>query len=107
MFYINIMESKLCKCGNERARNHRYCKPCKAKYMREWRPNHTLSVKQRKMMNARSYLHVYVKRGKVNKTPCEVCGKNEVEGHHQDYNKPLEVRWLCKFHHLRLHGKYA
>ncbi len=43
--------------------------------------------------------------------PCEICGitgKNEkgrslVEAHHDDYNKPLEVRWLCFEHHREWH----
>jgi hypothetical protein len=35
--------------------------------------------------------------------PCEVCGKQPAEAHHGDYNKPLEVRWLCKTHHAMLH----
>jgi hypothetical protein len=34
--------------------------------------------------------------------PCEVCGATKVEKHHPDYSKPLEVRWLCREHHLAL-----
>jgi len=43
--------------------------------------------------------------------PCEKCGffgqakdgRCLVHGHHDDYNKPLEVRWLCKNHHHEWH----
>jgi hypothetical protein len=35
---------------------------------------------------------------------CEVCGEKKVEGHHDDYRKPLQVRWLCCAHHAREHS---
>jgi len=44
-----------------------------------------------------------IKSGKLLKQPCEVCGKTKVEAHHDDYSKPLDVRWLCKFHHTEHH----
>jgi len=45
-----------------------------------------------------------VMRGKLKKEPCEICGSKEVEAHHDDYRKPLDVRWLCMIHHKGLHG---
>jgi hypothetical protein len=34
--------------------------------------------------------------------PCEMCGEKG-QRHHEDYSKPLEVRFLCAFHHKQLH----
>lgn len=58
-------------------------------------------------MNCRAYTHVYIKRGKLIPQPCEVCGNPEVQSHHDDYSKPLQVRWLCRVHHLELDGRFV
>ena len=42
--------------------------------------------------------------GKITKQPCEVCGSIRVQGHHDDYLKPFDIRWLCTTHHA-LHHK--
>lgn len=52
---------------------------------------------------ATTAVHNAVRDGRLFKQPCEVCGAIEVEGHHDDYDKPLEVRWLCDKHHKQLH----
>jgi ribosomal protein S27AE len=44
-----------------------------------------------------------IKSGKLIKQPCEKCGNTKVEAHHDDYSRPLEVRWLCKIHHMEHH----
>jgi len=44
--------------------------------------------------------------GRLEAQPCEVCGETKnVHAHHDDYSKPLEVRWLCPKHHRALHLK--
>jgi hypothetical protein len=66
-----------------------------------------------------------IKRGDLTRQSCEVCGAapqwhgygnspshgfQRVIAHHDDYSKPLDVRWLCRTHHFRFHlanGDYA
>jgi hypothetical protein len=43
--------------------------------------------------------------GKLVRGPCEVCNSARVHGHHDDYDKPLEVRWLCAEHHKAWHDE--
>jgi len=43
-----------------------------------------------------------VRDGKIQRQPCEVCGK-KAQGHHHDYSKPFDVRWLCTTHHREVH----
>lgn len=41
--------------------------------------------------------------GELPRQPCEVCGDPKTDGHHDDYSKPLEIRWLCRSHHRQHH----
>jgi ribosomal protein S27AE len=45
--------------------------------------------------------------GRLIRQPCEVCGEKKVEAHHDDYDKPLDVRWLCPAHHAETHREVA
>jgi hypothetical protein len=52
-------------------------------------------------------LHSALKRGLLQRQPCEVCGDVQTDGHHPDYDKPLAVIWLCRRHHKQAHRKRA
>lgn len=55
---------------------------------------------------AHEILNRAVRRGEVSRQPCEVCGATAtVDGHHEDYSRPLEVTWLCRTHHKRRHRR--
>lgn len=40
-------------------------------------------------------------RGELVPQPCEVCGAQMTHAHHDDYARPLDVRWLCPTHHAQ------
>jgi len=55
---------------------------------------------------ARSKLRYAVWSGKIIKPQsCQECGaQGSVHGHHDDYEKPLDVRWLCTWCHAAVHA---
>ena len=39
---------------------------------------------------------------------CSLCKSTKrINGHHKDYNKPLEVEWMCQKCHVRFHNGLA
>lgn len=58
-----------------------------------------------KRRKARSELNHYLRDNHIERKPCEICGE-KAEAHHDDYGKPLEVRWLCFKHHREWHKNH-
>lgn len=52
---------------------------------------------------AQKALNRAIRRGELARKPCEVCGNVRVDAHHDDYSHPLNVRWLCRRHHVQHH----
>ena len=80
-----------------------WCEECDALY--EWRKirYHTEDEFNLKA-KVRALTRAYINAGKLARKPCEVCGDcKDVEAHHDDYDKPMDIRWLCNFHHHEHH----
>lgn len=60
------------------------------------------SPEQKLRIKARDEVRKARLRGDLVPGPCERQGdgcQGKVQAHHDDYAKPLEVRWLCRKHH--------
>lgn len=107
-----------------------YCKPCHNKHVKEWQRKNKEKVnaydatyrqtapgkqarnkakaksnaKYPKKARAREMVYLAKSRGDLIPEPCETCGVTiGVHAHHDDYSKPLEVRWFCGTHHREHH----
>lgn len=54
---------------------------------------------------ARQLVNFEIQMGRLERQPCEVCQEPDAEAHHDDYSKPLDIRWLCFKHHREHHGQ--
>lgn len=71
-----------------------------AEYRKNYRRMHA------KEHSARDKAKYAIRAGKLVAEPCESCGAEEnVDAHHDDYSKPLDVRWLCRSCHTLLHAQ--
>ena len=44
-----------------------------------------------------------LRNGLIEPAPCAVCGSENSVAHHEDYDKPLDVVWLCSACHKARH----
>ena len=67
-------------------------------YLKEYRKKYPKKYKAHQIIN------YAIKSKKLFKEPCIICGSIKAEAHHDDYDKPLNVRWLCSEHHHKWHS---
>jgi hypothetical protein len=70
-------------------------------YVKEYRDKHPKKYKAHCLVNN------HKRAGNISEMPCEVCKDIKVVAHHDDYDKPLNVRWLCYAHHSQWHAKHG
>jgi hypothetical protein len=100
-------------CGRSNCENtdnflsNGWCKSCAAAYQRERLKYHDLAPRSEEQTirhRVRALTRSYIKAGKLIKGACEVCRTNDdIEAHHDDYAKPMDIRWLCRKHHREHH----
>jgi len=66
-------------------------------YTRKYRADNPEKYKAHTLVNNA------VRDGKLTRLPCERCSNPDSHAHHEDYNKPLEVIWLCAACHKQHH----
>jgi hypothetical protein len=52
---------------------------------------------------ARRKTRTALESGVLVRLSCEVCGNSATDAHHEDYSRPLDVKWLCRRHHRERH----
>ena len=67
------------------------------KYVKEYRKKYPAKYKAHRVVSNA------VRDKKLFRMPCEICGSESAHAHHDDYLKPLNVRWLCPVHHYEWH----
>ena len=88
------------------ARDAEYCQTPAGKETQR-KANATRRAKSPEKAAARTAVSNAIAAGRLVRQPCLVCGETErVEAHHDSYheNRRLDVRWLCRPHHLEHHA---
>ena len=63
-------------------------------------------LKYPERVKARTQVYGALRNGTLIKLPCKVCDSPRSHAHHQDYNKPLDVEWLCAKCHGMEHRRF-
>lgn len=84
---------------------------------KKWYEEHKVMVYERtleyrnefpKKYAAHNAVHCAKIKGDLVPQPCEICGKeSRTHAHHDDYDKKLDVRWLCSRHHRLWHSEHG
>lgn len=78
-------------------------RPGKREKLAEHQRRYRMDDKLRERHKARWIANRAKAAGILIPQPCEVCGAIRTDAHHDDYTKPLTVRWLCRQCHANHH----
>ena len=87
---IRAYDAQRARRPNRRKKVQQYMRNGRARYPERYR--------------ARTAVGNAIRDGRLQRQPCEECGA-PAQAHHEDYGRPLDVRWLCFRHHRKVHGQ--
>jgi hypothetical protein len=79
------------------AKNPERIKSYRAGYWRKW------WEANKEKARAHHKVFLAIKNGTLLQEPCVVCGNEKSNAHHENYDAPLSVIWLCEIHHKERH----
>ena len=102
------------KSAFAKRKHHFCCRECYSKYRAEIMPPEEQNAygtgyyyaERLRRKKAREILNHYLRDNHIDRKPCEICGAEKAEAHHDDYDKTLEVRWLCFKCHREWHKNH-
>lgn len=97
-----VMTARHNRSAQQREAKQRYKKTAKGRAAEE-RYRAGLLRRDPQKPRARNAVACALRDGRLVRKPCEVCGR-VAEAHHEDYLRPLDVKWLCKRHHRAVHA---
>ena len=112
-----IMEFRQFKSGKNKGYYHSYCKNCEKPLKKLWlkkngrrgdRTAQAIRYKKKypnKVSAHQKLIRALEAKKLIRPLNCSICGtKGMIMGHHKDYDKPLEIVWVCWKCHEMLHS---
>lgn len=88
-----------------REKNREKCREYNRFYNKIWRYEHgyhnerASEARYPKKLIARKIAQKAIADGLIERKPCQACGLPNGQAHHDDYSKPLELKFFCPLHH--------
>jgi hypothetical protein len=67
--------------------------------VKQWR------IRNKNKLMAHRIVRNAIRRKDLIRGSCSICGLPNAHAHHESYEEPLKITWLCRKHHLMRHRK--
>jgi ribosomal protein S27AE len=101
--HYSYMQTELGKEAHSKA-NRKYYKMAPTK---RYLINKEYRKRNPRKQRAHEVIAYQVRLGNIKKENCEKCSNEKVQAHHDDYSKPLNIRWLCSSCHCKHHMRFG